>query len=127
LMTRVPWNWIPFDPVYTDELLSGSNGQSYTQIELQRVAMVDPEILDPITKEPLIIKPNSRILTEVPSPYYIDESEVPREGVILSERYERTTWFNGRTFLWIGRKKSIGSGEGSSGLRFDSIPLEKKV
>jgi hypothetical protein len=138
LMTSVPWNWIPFIPVNANESLLSSSpssssaavtgpDSSWPQMELQRAAIVDPEILDPTTGKPRIIKPNSRILSEVASPYYIDESEVPREGVLISERYQQVVGSNGRIFLWISRKKSIGSGEGSSGLKFDSIPLNKKV
>jgi hypothetical protein len=72
------------------------------------------------------ILPNSRIISEV-KPYYIDESEIPRTGIILSEKCQRTVWHNGEVLLWIGRKKSIGTGEGSSGLQFDSISLRKKT
>jgi len=28
-------------------------------------------------------------------------------------------WFDGRSLLWLGRRKRPGRGEGSSGLRFD--------
>jgi hypothetical protein len=27
---------------------------------------------------------------------------------------------DGGTYLWLGRRKSVGRGEGSSGLRFDT-------
>ena len=30
-------------------------------------------------------------------------------------------WFDGRSLLWLGRRKRPGRGEGSSGLRFDVI------
>jgi hypothetical protein len=32
-----------------------------------------------------------------------------------------TRWQDGSTHLWIGRRKKIGTGEGSSGLRFDAL------
>jgi hypothetical protein len=122
-MTGVPWNWIPFIPVHTTELLlsasSSSQSDSYAHIELQRAAMVKS-----ITGKP--VRPNSRLLNEVRPRYYIDESEVPRTGAVLSERYQRAVSSSGRVFLWIGRKKSIGAGEGSSGLKFDSIPIKEK-
>jgi hypothetical protein len=47
------------------------------------------------------------------------EEEVPREGVRVTRNYQYTRWFDGSTHLWIGRRKQIGRGEGSSGLRFD--------
>lgn len=30
-------------------------------------------------------------------------------------------WINGETYLWVGRRKRTGRGEGSSGLRFDVV------
>ncbi|HEV8248591.1 MAG TPA: hypothetical protein VGQ15_01335 [Gaiellaceae bacterium] len=32
-----------------------------------------------------------------------------------------TRWADGSTFLWLARRKGVGGGEGSSGLRFDRI------
>jgi hypothetical protein len=49
------------------------------------------------------------------------EEEVPREGIRVTRKYECTRWFDGSTHLWIGRRKQIGRGEGSSGLRFDFV------
>ncbi len=122
LMTTVPPNWIPFIPVHTTNFLSNpvTNLPSQLHIELQRGSIINPK-----TKEPQ--RPNSRLLNEVPPPYYIDESEIPRSGIIISEKCRRIMWHNGKIFLWIGRKKSVGTGEGSSALKFDSIPLDKKM
>ena len=122
LMTTVPWNCIPFIPVHTTKFLSdpANNPPTNAHIELQRGAMIDPK-----TEE--AIRPNSRLLSEVQGSYYIDESEVPRSGVIVSEKCRRIAWHNGRIFLWIGRKKSVGAGEGSSGLKFDSIPSNHEL
>ena len=90
-------------------------------IELQRAPMVN------LITGNTLIRPNSRLLNENQPRYYIDESEIPSEGAIFSEKCQRTVWSNGRVFLWIGRKKLLGSGEGYSGLKFDSIPLKKKL
>ena len=126
LMTStVPWNWIPFIPVHADKFSSEADDEThYTQIELQRAAMIS-NIAGGV--EAFRIYPNSRLLNEVQTRCYIDESEVPRSGIILWENYQRALWSNGKVFLWIGRKKSVGSGEGSSGLRFDSIPIGNKT
>ena len=35
--------------------------------------------------------------------------------------YQYARWIDGSTFLWLGRRKSTGRGEGSSGLRFDRV------
>ena len=49
----------------------------------------------------------------------VREEEVPREGARVTRAYQLARWFDGTTFLWLGRRKVVGRGEGSSGLRFD--------
>jgi hypothetical protein len=48
------------------------------------------------------------------------EEEVPREGVRVTRAYRYARWSDGSTHLWLGRRKTPGVGEGSSGLRFDT-------
>ena len=63
-----------------------------------------------------------RILTPIPvDRLELFEEEVPREGVRVTRSYQYTRWFDGSTHLWIGRRKEVGRGEGSSGLRFDVL------
>jgi hypothetical protein len=50
----------------------------------------------------------------------IAEQEVPRDGVVLTRRYQLARTTDGGTVLWIGRRKEAGQGEGSSGLKFDT-------
>jgi hypothetical protein len=66
------------------------------------------------------------ILTEKPAPFFINEEEVPRSGVLVQRSYQRTRWLKGKTYLWIGRYKEAGKGEGSSNLKFDQIISYKK-
>jgi len=49
------------------------------------------------------------------------EEEIPREGVRVTRTYQLARWQDGSTHLWLGRKKTVGRGEGSSGLRFDVL------
>ena len=66
------------------------------------------------------------VLTEKPAPYFVYEEEVPRNGVIVRRAYQRARWLNGKTYLWIGRTKEAGRGEGWSNLKFDQIePIEQ--
>ena len=51
----------------------------------------------------------------------ICEEEVPREGARVTRSYQLARWLDGSTHLWMGRRKQVGRGEGSSGLRFDSV------
>ena len=108
IQTRVPENWIPLLPVVIDPVEG--------DIALERGAM----LTDAATPTPIL--PAGRILA--PSslegkPYRIREEEVPREGLKVSRVICRTRGSDGSTHLWIARRKQIGRGEGSSGLRFD--------
>jgi hypothetical protein len=40
-------------------------------------------------------------------------------GAIVERSYQYARWVDGRSYLWVGRRKRAGRGEGSSGLRFD--------
>jgi len=101
LGTTVPDNWIPFIPVH----IEGSN----SEIRLQRARM-------PGAKGAL-----STILTEKSAPYYVDEEIISRSGLQVSMSAQRTRWYNGKTYLWYGRKKEVNTGEGWSRLKFDQV------
>lgn len=116
-MTEVPENWIPFVPVH----VAGHN----RQVQLQRASML--RIIEGDAVSPVKVKPLTSILREglenapTASSYYIHEEEVPRSGVKVSQSFQRTRWINGEVFTWLGMKKKVGRGEGSSGLQFDQI------
>ncbi len=99
--TTVPENWIPFIPVHMES--------SSPEIRLQRAKM-------PASKGAIGV-----ILTEKPAPYFINEEEIPRSGVLVQRYFQRARWLNGKTYLWIGRFKEPGKGEGWSNLKFDQI------
>jgi hypothetical protein len=65
-----------------------------------------------------------RILNPQPTDakgFAIFEEEIPREGIRVTRTYQYARWLDGSSRLWIGRRKRIGRGEGSSGLRFDTL------
>jgi hypothetical protein len=47
--------------------------------------------------------------------------ELPQEGVHLERVYRYARGLDGSTYVWIGRRRSTGRGEGRSGLRFDFL------
>lgn len=47
--------------------------------------------------------------------------ELPREGVHLQRVYRYARGSDGSTYVWLGRRRSTGRGEGRSGLRFDYL------
>lgn len=113
LGTTVPENWIPFLPVHEPG--------SVQQIRFQRAAM--PKLGTP-PKE--VIKAKGVLLNEVQPLYYVNEEEIPNAGTLVSRSWQRVRWYSGRTFLWIGRRRDTGRGQGSSNLRFDQIEPVKK-
>lgn len=107
LGTTVPENWVPFLPVH----LPGS----IQDIRFQRGAMPPhgaPPV-DPVRR--------SLLLNELPTPFYVAEEEVPASGVIVTRRVQRARWYDGRTYLWVGRTRETGRGAAASGLGFDQI------
>lgn len=120
VMNSVPENWIPFIPVHDE----GSN----REVRLQRAAML--RFLaseDPKFSPPRRIRPRTNLMREgleaTPKklPYFVHEEEVTRAGVLVSQTFQRTRWYGGKVFTWLGIRKTTGRGEGSSGLAFDQI------
>jgi len=106
--TTVPPNWTPFVPVHAEN--------SVSEIRLQRARMAGG------------VPPLGRVLREPKSPYFVNEEEVPRTGILVERSWQRARWLHGRTLLWIGRSKTTGRGEGGSNLQFDRIrELEPKT
>jgi hypothetical protein len=62
--------------------------------------------------------PRGRLLAPLAT-VALREDEVPREGARVTRAYQLARWIDGGTYLWLGRRKAVGRGEGSSGLRFD--------
>jgi hypothetical protein len=100
LATDVPEHWIPLLPVRirTDA----------PPINLHRGGVWRGRILEP-----------SHDADGKPIP--IHEEEVPREGAKVTRAFQYVRWTDGQTYLWVGRRKGVGRGEGSSGLRFDVL------
>jgi hypothetical protein len=109
VQTTVPEHWIPFIPVH----ISGDS----REIQLQRAAL--PRILVDGTHDR--VAPRTVLLGDVPPPYFLFEEEVPRAGIQLRQVYRRARWHDGAVATWLSFAKGLGRGEGSSGLRFDSL------
>jgi hypothetical protein len=102
LRTDPPRHWFPLMPqraVATDPSMTFRLGAIGSPPARPR-----GRLLAPLSKEP-----------KVP----LREDEVPREGARVTRAYQLARWIDGRTYLWLGRRKAVGRGEGSSGLRFD--------
>lgn len=108
LSTTVPKHWIPLLPVQVreppDKVVS----------RLRRGAVLQPDGTNEVHRA------EGRILNKDPHLLMFDE-EVPREGVHVARHYQLARWIDGSTWAWMALRKTVGRGEGSSGLRFDSV------
>jgi hypothetical protein len=108
LSTTVPKHWIPLLPVQLreppDKVVS----------RLRRGAVLQPDGSQEVHRA------EGRILNKDPHLLMFDE-EVPREGVHVARHYQLARWIDGSTWAWMALRKTVGRGEGSSGLRFDSV------
>ena len=106
LSTAVPDYWIPLLPVQSSAGLRLRRGRFLKADGTQELIAARGKILvpDPVSGDGLSIF----------------EEEIPREGIRVTRNYQLTRWQDGSTHLWIGRRKVVGSGEGSSGLQFDT-------
>ena len=121
IVNSVPECWIPFVPVQTPA--------QQQQIELQRAAM--PRILPGDPKPPQKVEPRTSLLRHGldqanPAPYFLQENEISRAGAQVRMGFQRTRWYNGKVYTWLGIRKTTGRGEGSSGLAFDYLDQEKR-
>ena len=103
LATDIPVNWTPLLPQRVADPPS---------LRLVRAAMLAPDGSNAIRRA------HGELLNAEARLALYDE-EIPREGVRVTRQFERTRWLGGSTLLWIGLRKQVGRGEGSSALRFD--------
>ncbi len=125
-LTYVPENWIPFIP-QTDP--NNSN-----RIDLRRATL--PRVMEgkdiPYDEGQNFVEPRTKILREGldqsnPEGYVILSEEIPRSGIYVTRSFQRCRWHDGRVYLWMGRRKFTGRGEGLSGLNFDSLVSEQNI
>lgn len=97
LESAVPHNWIPFVPV-----ANGTPGAFH----LRKGSMQDQDsTLGVLLRN---------------TPYDLKDEEVPRAGLRLKRVPMLARAEDGSYLRWIGRRVSVGRGEGSSGLVFDA-------
>ncbi|MDP8910186.1 MAG: hypothetical protein M3N47_13970 [Chloroflexota bacterium] len=70
-------------------------------------------------------RPRGALLAELgsggPETAWLHEEEVPRSGAEIVRVHQHARWHDGSVHLWTARRKQVGRGEGSSGLRFDFV------
>jgi hypothetical protein len=101
LATPIPVNWFPLLPV------ADANGV---------VSLAAGSV------EGGPSSPSSRVMKRLSiSGFRLPDEEVPRAGVRLQRLFCRARSADGLTHLWIARRKQLGAGQASSGLRYDLV------
>ena len=101
LSSETPEHWFPLLPVAV--------GTTSMALRLGEIATHPPGNV-----------PLGRVLEPYDAQTLIREEEVPRAGVRVLRAWQQARWVDGSTHLWVGRRKRVGRGEGSSGLRWDT-------
>jgi hypothetical protein len=95
-MIAPPDNWIPLVPVTDAQgallLRRGTMGTA------ARAAVLDPA-----------------------QPFVVMDRTIPRAGLVTDRYFRRARGPDGSTVLWLARRSGPGTGQGWSGLRFDSV------
>lgn len=118
IQNRVPMNWIPFIP----EQLQGQ----CREIALRRARMPvfyngDYRTVAPSTD---LIGYKRDAAGHVKA-LYINEEEIATCGIKIIKTAQRTRWFLGKSFNWIGNKEVISEYQANSGLMFDELISKK--
>ena len=107
LASPVPEHWVPLLPVRLDP--------NQPEVRLARGAVLD------LDGQPHVVAASAQILEVGQGRLLIREEEVPREGLVVRRSYQAARWHDGRLFVWAGNRVSVGRGDASSGLAFDSL------
>lgn len=120
LASTVPDHWIPFAPVSADPSVADTN--PVIRLERRAVQRVGPDgVRRPVHPRGLLLRSDPSRPPDAEPPLRIEEEEVPREGALVERSFQYARWFDGAALLWLGRRKTAGRGESSSGLRFDVL------
>ncbi len=106
LASTVPPNWFPLIP-----RAEQSNGDVVARWLVRGAMRRDDDG---------VFEPEGRLL-EPGRPLALYDEEVPRTGTRIVRVWQQGRAPSGRTHLWLGRRREIGRGEGSSGLAFDRV------
>ena len=114
LATKTPDHWVPFLP-------ERKNATS-EQLVLRQGRAPDPDVASGAgLREP---QPQTIILggngPALPIDM-VDEDVLAGSGLTVQLTWQRVRWFDGRTYVWLGRKVVPGAGAARSGLNFDVI------
>jgi len=107
LASAVPTGWIPLLPIRA--------ALDSPEINLARGSVLD---LDGGRR---VVTSRARLLGDPDAALLIPEEEVPRAGAVVRRPFQSARDVDGRLHVWLTHRKSVGRGEASGGLRFDTL------
>lgn len=113
--TDVAEHWIPFIPVHKP------NDTRAIRLQRSAIARTVPPVGSLIRPATSILRPGIAADESGAAPFFLNEEEVPRAGVVVTARLRRARRFDGTPVVWHGLSVSTGRGGGRSGLAFDRI------
>jgi hypothetical protein len=117
LATPVPEHWIPFVPVPANLNGDPAGIQLERRVLLRFDANGASHAAHP---HGTLLRRDTTMPADQEAPLRLFEEEVPREGALVERAFQYARGPGGESYLWIGRDKRVGAGEGASLLRFDS-------
>jgi hypothetical protein len=117
LASPVPEQWIPFVPV------PAAIGGDPAGIQLERRVLLRFDASGSaraVQPRGILLRSDLSQTAESESPLRLHEEEVPREGAVVERAFQYARGPGGESYLWLGRDKRVGGGEGASLLRFDT-------
>ena len=136
---RVPLHWIPFIPEKVPPRKE-TDVNELGLLETERNEVAGRDIVFRRGRMPIWydddyrpVLPSSQLLAVKKDkdgktiPRYIYEEEIQGYGTKVGLYPQRTRWFNGASFTWLGYEKKISGTQANSGLMFDALlDVEKK-
>ena len=114
IQNRVPINWIPFIP---EQVKGNCRNIALRRGRIPIYYSGTYQAAAPST-ELLGYKKDKNNLVQA---MYVNEEEVLGYGTKITKTAQRTRWFFGKSFNWIGNKQTISEYQANSGLMFDEL------
>jgi hypothetical protein len=116
LATPVPAHWIPFVPVRA----TVDGDTAGVQLERRVLLRFDETgASQEVHPRGLLLRSDLSAAVGSEPPLRLHEEEVLREGAIVERTFQYARGPRGEAYVWLGREKRVGTGEGASLLRYD--------
>jgi hypothetical protein len=116
LASPVPEHWIPFVPVPA----TVNGDPAGVQLERRVLLRFDASgVSRAVHPHGLLLRSDLSLAPDSEMPLRLEEEEVPRESAVVERAFQYARGSLGESYLWLGREKRVGAGEGASLLRFD--------